>query len=226
MSIQTITISTILNDLKNNNNNNNNHDDDDDDDAAVNTISKPIKDNNYKPLPSILIDFFAMTMCDLLPMRPIKQRTAPELMYFIQKITYHARISCHIAVVALIYIDRCKSALPKNAIGDQDTAHRIFLASLLVASKFLHGTKWGCTQQINNDDDNNHDNDMDDNIADEDKPNWLTNKRMVSICGNMYNIKQMNQLERSFLHVIHYQCWVDTIQVQHYLLKHRQELLL
>ncbi|KAI9299872.1 hypothetical protein BJ944DRAFT_273783 [Cunninghamella echinulata] len=160
-----------------------------------------------------------MTMCDFLPMKPIKQRTAPELMYFIQKITYHARISCHIAVVALIYIDRCKSALPKNAIGDQDTAHRIVLASLLVASKYLHGTKWGSIQQQINDEDKN-------NIADEDKPYWLTNKRMVQLSGNMYNIKQMNQLERSFLNLIQYQCWVDTIQVQHYLLKHRQELLL
>lgn len=191
-----------------------------------------------------------MTMCDFLPMKPIKQRTAPELMYFIQKITYHARISCHIAVVALIYIDRCKSALPKNAIGDQgknkflflikynnqenededllilyiftytiDTAHRIVLASLLVASKYLHGTKWGSIQQQINDEDKN-------NMADEDKPYWLTNKRMVQLSGNMYNIKQMNQLERSFLNLIQYQCWVDTIQVQHYLLKHRQELLL
>jgi hypothetical protein len=93
--------------------------------------------DQFKPLPSILVgkeseleiiegthsrrslDFLALTICDFLPMRPIEQRTAPELMYFIQKITYHARISCHIAVVALIYIERCKSALPKNAIGDQ-----------------------------------------------------------------------------------------------------------
>lgn len=60
-------------------------------------------------------------MCDLMPTRyhPATQRTAPELIYFIQKITTQARISCHIAVVALIYIERCKEALPKNAIGNQ-----------------------------------------------------------------------------------------------------------
>ncbi|KAI8334693.1 hypothetical protein BC941DRAFT_431906 [Chlamydoabsidia padenii] len=151
-------------------------------------------------------------------MKPIEQRTAPELMYFIQKITYHARISCHIAVVALIYIERCKSALPKNAIGDQDTAHRILIASLLVASKYLHGTKWGSTQHLEQS--TAHD------LADEDKPYWLTNQKMSRLCGNMYTNQQINELERSFLSIIQYQCWVDDIQVQNYLLKHRQELLL
>ncbi|SAM05251.1 hypothetical protein [Absidia glauca] len=159
----------------------------------------------FKPLPSILVDFFALTICDFLPMRPIEQRTAPELMYFIQKITFHARISCHIAVVALIYIERCKSALPKNAIGDQ-------------ASKYLHGTKWGSSQQLEAD--GPHD------MADEDRPHWLTNQRMSRLCGNMYTNQQINELERSFLSLIQYQCWVDDMQVQDYLVKHRQELLL
>ncbi|ORZ18666.1 hypothetical protein BCR42DRAFT_324625 [Absidia repens] len=171
---------------------------------------------SFKPLPSILIDFFALTICDFLPMKRIELRTAPELMYFIQKITYHARISCHIAVVALIYIDRCKAALPKNARGDQDTAHRILIASLLAASKFLHGTRWGSSQQL----EGSHD------MADENKPCWLTNQKMSRFCGNMYTLHQINELERSFLKLIQYKCWVDDDQVQDYLVQHRQELLL
>ncbi|KAG0168109.1 hypothetical protein DFQ29_000124, partial [Apophysomyces sp. BC1021] len=60
-------------------------------------------------------------MCDLMPTRyqPNLQRTAPELVYFIKRLTTQARISYHVAVVALIYIDRCNKALPKNAIGKQ-----------------------------------------------------------------------------------------------------------
>ncbi|KAI8099894.1 uncharacterized protein BX664DRAFT_273431 [Halteromyces radiatus] len=174
------------------------------------------KSFSFKPLPSIVIDYFALTMCDFLPTKPIQERTAPELMYFIQKITYNARISCYIAVVAWIYIDRCKAALPQRAIGDQDTAHRMIIASLLVASKFLHGTRWGASQQL----DGPHD------VADESKPYWLTNQRMKRLCDDMYTLQEINQLERSFLNLIDYQCWVDEAIVQDYLVKHRQELLL
>lgn len=74
------------------------------------------------PTMNMYIDFIAVTICDLLPIKYRHaggQRTTPELVYFIQKVTFHARISCHIAVVALIYIERCKQALPKNAIGDE-----------------------------------------------------------------------------------------------------------
>ncbi|KAI8065452.1 hypothetical protein BC940DRAFT_304134 [Gongronella butleri] len=179
------------------------------------TVPDALSSQSLKPLPSILIDFFALTMCDFLPTKRIQERTTPELIYFIQKITFHARISCHIAVVALIYIDRCKEALPRNAIGDQDTAHRIVLASLLVASKFLHGTRWAATQLVGDDD-----------RADEDRSCWLTNGRLAALCRHMYTLDQVNQLERSFLRLIQYQCWVDSTQVQAYLLRHRQELLL
>ncbi|KAI9008785.1 hypothetical protein CLU79DRAFT_509603 [Phycomyces nitens] len=157
-------------------------------------------------------------MGDLLPVRysPRGHRTAPELLYFIHRVTSQARISCHIAVVALIYIERCKEALPKHAVGNQDTAHRIIVASLLIASKFLHGTRWAICQQ------STEDLTM---CADEDKPCWLTNSRMAGICG-MYSLEQVNQLERSFLNLIQHRCWVDSGEVQAYLIRHRQDLLL
>ncbi|KAI7865280.1 hypothetical protein BDF14DRAFT_1730663, partial [Spinellus fusiger] len=156
-----------------------------------------------------LLDFFALTMGDLLPVRysSRNQRTAPELLYFIHRVTLEARISCHIAVVALIYVERCQQALPKKAVGNQvDTAHRIFIASLLTASKFLHGTQWATYQQTGNA-----------NLlcADEDKP-----------CCGIYTCQQVNQLERSFLKLIRYRCWVDSGEVQAYLTRHRQDLLL
>ncbi|KAL0075556.1 hypothetical protein J3Q64DRAFT_1841399 [Phycomyces blakesleeanus] len=172
-------------------------------------------------------------MGDLLPVRysPRGHRTAPELLYFIHKVTSQARISCHIAVVALIYIERCKEALPRHAVGNQDTAHRIIVASLLIASKFLHGTRWAtCQQQPPKENSNSQDEDEDEEVdlrlcADEDKPCWLTNCRMAGICG-MYSLEQVNQLERSFLNLIQHRCWVDAGEVQAYLIRHRQDLLL
>ncbi|GAN04481.1 ribosomal protein L4 [Mucor ambiguus] len=179
----------------------------------------------YRPLPSVLTDFFAFKLCDLIPTRPLpagSKRTAPELVYFILKITSQARISCHIAVVALIYIERCKAALPKNAIGDQgiftavDTIHRIFVASLLVASKYLHGTCWGSSQNVV----------TEEQKSTEDTPVWLNNARMANICSRFYTLQEINQLELSFLNLIKYDCFVNPIEVQEYLVLHRQDLLL
>jgi hypothetical protein len=115
-----------------------------------NTVAKAQLHSHDRPLPSVLTgmilikqaifytykytyniydikpDLIAVKLCDLIPTRPIPtgcSRTAPELVYFILKVTRRARISCHIAVVALIYFDRCKKALPKNAIGDQGNVY-------------------------------------------------------------------------------------------------------
>ncbi|KAF1801820.1 hypothetical protein V8B55DRAFT_1474222 [Mucor lusitanicus] len=175
----------------------------------------------YRPLPSVLTDFFAFKLCDLIPTRPLpagSKRTAPELVYFILKITSQARITCHIAVVALLYIERCKAALPKNAIGDQDTIHRIFVASLLVASKYLHGTCWGLSQNVVTEEQQQK--------STEETPVWLSNARMASICSRFYTLQEINQLELSFLNLIKYNCFVNPIEVQDYLVLHRQDLLL
>lgn len=187
--------------------------------------------SHYRPLPSVLTDFFAFKLCDLIRTRPLpigSRRTAPELVYFILKITSEARISCHIAVVALIYIERCKSALPKNAIGDQDTIHRIFVASLLVASKYLHGTCWGRSQRIEEEDeaDTSNNNNNSKLRAEDDYPLWLNNARMANICSRFYTLQQINQLELSFLNLIKFECFVNPVEVQEYLTKHRQDLLL
>ncbi|KAI9319201.1 hypothetical protein BX666DRAFT_1854731, partial [Dichotomocladium elegans] len=150
-------------------------------------------------------DFFTLTLCDLMPCRTKQEAepfTVPGLLGFVQRVTTEVGVSCHEAVVALIYIERCKKALPKNAIGDKDTAHRIFVASVLVACKFLQGTTWCHPTQ-----------------------SPLTNARMAKACS-IYSLEQVNQLERSFLNLIKHRCWVDEEIVQEYLSNHRQDLLL
>ena len=157
-------------------------------------------------------------MCDLLPIRPLPlgtKRTTPELVYFILKVTTEARVSCHVAVIALIYIERCKKSLPKHATGDQgnhpfylqkiliiklDTIHRIFVASILIASKYLQGTTWG--------------------------NNEMNNATMATICYRFYTLQEINQLETSFLKLIKYNCFVHPLEVENYLSRHRQDLRL
>jgi hypothetical protein len=153
----------------------------------------------------------------------------PELVYFIQKITFQAGINCRTALVALIYLNRAKQLLPKGAIGGHDTCHRMFLASILLASKFLRTddaadssttavpppSNWSqhCYYQIFNNETANN--------------GPLTNKKLSNICGNgLFPLHEINQLERAFLKLIQYQCWVGDKDVHEFLLKHRVDFSL
>ncbi|KAI9313161.1 hypothetical protein BX666DRAFT_1980294 [Dichotomocladium elegans] len=170
-------------------------------------------DARWRPLPSVLIDFIAITLCDVIPFRIARRRSLPppastnrrplpELVYFIQKITYHAGINCRTAVVALILLDRAKAALPKNATSSYDTCHRLLLGALLLASKILQGSEWA--------------------PAYEDSP--LTNRRLCDLCGGLFSLEDMNQVERAFLKLIQYQCWVDDKAVNDFVRRHRTDL--
>jgi hypothetical protein len=105
-----------------------------------------------------------------------------------------------------------------------DTIHRIFVASILVASKYLHGTCWGASQRVT--ENVNNSNNTNNRGAEDELPVWLNNARMANICSRFYTLQQINQLELSFLNLIKFECFVNPIEVQEYLVKHRQDLLL
>ncbi|ORX96622.1 hypothetical protein K493DRAFT_350655 [Basidiobolus meristosporus CBS 931.73] len=111
--------------------------------SIVNTQHNP-----YKPLPHTLINFTAESMCGLLKTkdRPLTQLSLPELLLFIERVAERSRIDAVTGIVALIYVYRLKAKLPRTAQGEYGTSHRIFLASLLVASKFLYG-EWGLSSR-------------------------------------------------------------------------------
>ncbi|KAI8644254.1 hypothetical protein BD408DRAFT_413568 [Parasitella parasitica] len=179
------------------------------------------------PLPSVLIDFIAMTICDLLPPRKVsshhRQPIMPELVYFIQKITFQGGIDCRTALVALIYLNRAKVNLPKGAVGGYDTCHRMFLGSILIASKFLR---------------ENHSNKHIISIP----STWshyysnyycsnttaalstLTNRQLTNLCGGLFPLQEINQLERALLKLLKYQCWVDDQDIQEFVMEHRVDL--
>ncbi|KAF7730299.1 hypothetical protein EC973_002543 [Apophysomyces ossiformis] len=179
----------------------------------------------------------AMTVFDLIPpvasrrcQRPVGPYPMPELVYFIQKITFHAGINVRTALVALIYLNRAKEALPKNAVGGYDTCHRLFLASILLASKMLRDTTWCPSSNPNQ------------WLLSSVPSTWshyysfhsanvychsqLTNRRLCDMCGGLYTVEDINQLERAFLKLIQYRCWVDDQDVSDFVLKHRVDLSL
>ncbi|CAG8457884.1 10032_t:CDS:2 [Acaulospora morrowiae] len=69
--------------------------------------------------------------------RPLKNASLPNLPHFIKDITEKSKVTDIIMVVGLIYVHRLKKTLPPEARGDFDTPYKIFLSSILVASKYL-----------------------------------------------------------------------------------------
>ncbi|EPB84001.1 cyclin domain-containing protein [Mucor circinelloides 1006PhL] len=182
-----------------------------------------------------------MTLCDLMPPKKIsvrrrqslpvnisQQPIMPELVYFIQKITFQGGIDCRTALVALIYLERAKVNLPKSAVGGYDTCHRMFLASILIASKFLgdnhcprHMTSipstWShyysyyyCTNST----------------TATTTLSILTNRHLADLCGGFFPLHEINQLERAFLKLLNYQCWVTDQDIQQFVLDHRVDFSL
>ncbi|KAI9249547.1 cyclin domain-containing protein [Sporodiniella umbellata] len=143
-----------------------------------------------------------MTLCELLPTRRTLEggRSLPELLFFVEKMTHQANINCRTLLVALIYLQRAKSHLPRRAVGCDHTAHRMFLGALLVASKFLKDSAW--------------------------TTDALTNRSLFRLCNGLFSMEDIYQLERAFLKLIRYNCWVDDKDLDHFVLTHRQDLLI
>ncbi|KAI9248084.1 hypothetical protein BY458DRAFT_536653 [Sporodiniella umbellata] len=68
----------------------------------------------------------------------IYQRSShlPDLIPFISLITEKCDIQPVHLVMALMYVQRFKNALPESFKAEPEAAHRIFIASLLIANKY------------------------------------------------------------------------------------------
>ncbi|KAL1927753.1 hypothetical protein VTP01DRAFT_3574 [Rhizomucor pusillus] len=70
---------------------------------------------------------------------PVIQRRAshlPDLLPFIEMITEKCNVQPVHLVMALIYVQRFRESLPEGYKPESEAAHRIFAASLLLASKY------------------------------------------------------------------------------------------
>ncbi|ORX89004.1 hypothetical protein K493DRAFT_306126 [Basidiobolus meristosporus CBS 931.73] len=95
----------------------------------------------YRPFPDPLINFTTEFLCGILncKQRPLRHTRMPELLLFVTRVSERSKISIFTGIIALIYLYRLKARLPAKAQGEYGTSHRIFLASILVASKYLYG---------------------------------------------------------------------------------------
>ncbi|KAI8870035.1 hypothetical protein GQ42DRAFT_106459, partial [Ramicandelaber brevisporus] len=62
----------------------------------------------------------------------------PVLSRFIQQLVAHARVPIGTLLASMVYLERLKRRLPKEARGMECTCHRVFLAALIVAGKYFN----------------------------------------------------------------------------------------
>lgn len=54
----------------------------------------------------------------------------------------------------------------------------------------------------------------------------LTNRHLANLCGGFFPLHEINQLERAFLKLLNYQCWVNDQDIQNFVLEHRVDFSL
>ncbi|QPG74708.1 hypothetical protein FOA43_002041 [Brettanomyces nanus] len=67
-----------------------------------------------------------------------KTKSLPSLMTFISKLVRYTNVYTGTLMATIVYMNRLKSRLPQDAQGVACTRHRIFLACLIIASKYFN----------------------------------------------------------------------------------------
>ncbi|KAI9026672.1 cyclin domain-containing protein [Phycomyces nitens] len=65
-----------------------------------------------------------------------QHRLLPDLACFIRHIYFKCHITPTVLVIGLIYLERLKASLPSQSRGEYDTPYKMFLAAVVLASKF------------------------------------------------------------------------------------------
>jgi hypothetical protein len=53
-----------------------------------------------------------------------------------------------------------------------------------------------------------------------------TSRQLTNICGGLFSLQEVNQLERAFLRLIGYHCWIDDQEIEQFVKDHRGDFLL
>lgn len=93
----------------------------------------------HQALSSRIVDMVVDTLLNVLPIRARNSNDkTPNLDLFVPTVVQRSQATIVMIMVALIYVERMKERLPKRAVGDYDTPHRLFFVGLMLASKFLN----------------------------------------------------------------------------------------
>ena len=104
-------------------------------------------------------------------------RSLPSISYYITYVVQESRVLMGTLLASLVYLSRLESRLPSDAKAVPSTAHRIFLATLIIADKNLNDKP-----QMNCD--------------------WVRNSVVPGFASVSFPITEINLMERQLLHLL------------------------
>ncbi|KAI8871960.1 hypothetical protein GQ42DRAFT_120087, partial [Ramicandelaber brevisporus] len=126
-----------------------------------------------------------------LPVYPVEWRSRiPSLLQFIHHTIGLGRVSNLVLLTAMIYMDRLRSSLSPSAKGAPDTSHRLFLAAIMLADKYIY-----------------------------DVPS-MTCSHLSTIVNRMYRSDEINKMESTLLNMLDHDLSVDQTTLSPYLTRY------
>lgn len=94
------------------------------------------------PLSSSLISYLAQKSAQAVPLCTLRTRgtALPSIFCFIESVVRNSFVPVPTLVTSLVYLRRLQSQLPPNRKSMPSTVHRVFLAALILAAKYLNDT--------------------------------------------------------------------------------------
>ncbi|KAK9685625.1 hypothetical protein K7432_015444 [Basidiobolus ranarum] len=107
-----------------------------------------------QPIPESLIEFTIKRIrstitCEDTNVANHPRSFSPSLSKLVRRVIRQCSVGISTLLIALIYVDRLQTHLPVQAVGTPTTGHRIFLASILIASKFHDDSSLWCVDVAN-----------------------------------------------------------------------------
>ncbi|GAA5804071.1 hypothetical protein HPULCUR_009557 [Helicostylum pulchrum] len=95
----------------------------------------------FRSSPEPLLSYMVSNIDDLVQCskerRYYQHLLLPELPIFIKLVYQKCRLTPTVLVIGLIYLERLKKNLPDQAQGEYDTPYKLFLAAMIVATKYI-----------------------------------------------------------------------------------------
>lgn len=95
----------------------------------------------FRSSPEPLLSYMVSNIDDLVQCskerRYYQHMLLPELPKFIKLVYQKCRLTPTVLVIGLIYLQRLKKNLPEQSQGEYDTPYKLFLAAMIVATKYI-----------------------------------------------------------------------------------------
>ncbi|KAJ1959532.1 hypothetical protein IWQ62_004572 [Dispira parvispora] len=121
------------------------------------------------------------------PRRSSAHRGLPPLPDFVANVCRNLNPSTMTLITCALYMERLRRSMPTSARGSYDTPYRIFLASLMIADKYLHDHQGFRTRTV------------------------------ADATEGLFNIQEVNRMESTFIALLKYRLWIKVDEIDSFL---------